>query len=255
MIVIKIFILIIVLLFILIRENRDMFYFRIKNNTIDHLMPQINIDNHHSVYYKNDDSNYNCLLVSHGNSSNIYCSKKLIDKIKKIYKGDIYCYEYPGFGKCKGKLSINNCVNEQLFWLEYLSKKYTFIDIWGYSIGGGIIAQTIKKIPDNISNKIRKIYYHNTFSCIKNVIKKYNIFSYILYKILCINDLNTNNEFKNNFFKNKEIIILHSVHDNIVLYDEAIINYNLCKKLGYNVKLINIEGDHTIFDLKNIDFL
>ena len=43
-------------------------------------------------------------------------------------------------------------------------KKYNFIDLWGYSIRGGVIAQTIKKIPDNISHKIRKIYYHNTFN-------------------------------------------------------------------------------------------
>jgi hypothetical protein len=230
-----------------------MFYFR-PDKRFNTEYPELIINNHYAIYYSTNKTN-KCMLISHGNSSSAFSNWNLMNNIKKYYDGDIYCYEYPGFGKCKGKLSINNCVNEQLFWLEYLSKKYTFIDIWGYSIGGGIIAQTIKKIPDNISNKIRKIYYHNTFSCIKNVIKKYNIFSYILYNILCINDLNTNNEFKNNFFKNKEIIILHSIHDNIVLYDEAIINYNLCKKLEYNVKLINLEGDHIIFDLNNIDLL
>ena len=250
-IVVKILIIIIILILLIIRTNRVLFYFRRKNNSIDDTIPQINIDNHHAIYYK---YNYeNCLLISHGNSSNIYNSNKLIDKIKTIYKGDIYCYEYPGFGKCKGKLSINGCVNEHLFWLDYLDKRYKYIDLWGYSIGGGVLSQTIKKIPDNISNKIRKIYFHNTFSCIKNIVKKYSFFSFILYKILFVDDFNTNIELKNKFFKNKEIIILHSLDDNVVPYNEAIINYNLCKLLGYNIKLIDLEGGHTEYILNKID--
>ncbi len=71
--------------------------------------------------------------------------------------------------------------------------------------------------------------------------------------MLFVNDFNTNNEFKHKFFKNKEIIFLHSVNDTFVLYDEAITNYNLCKKLGYIVKLINLEGGHTIFEIEDID--
>ncbi len=248
-IVFKILIIILILILI-IRSNRDFLYFWIKNNSIDDSFPQINIDNHHAIYYKYN--NDNCLLISHGNSSNIYNSNKLIDRIKTVYKGDIYCYEYPGFGKCKGKFSIKGSVNEHLFWLDYLYKRYKYIDLWGYSIGGGVLAQTVKKIPDNISNKIRKIYFHNTFSCIKNIVKNYGMFYYILYKILWVDDFNTNKEFKNKFFKNKEIIILHSLDDNVIPYNEAIINYNLCKRLGYNVKLIELEGNHTEYILNKI---
>ncbi len=68
MIVIKILITIILIILILLREMRERFYFRLKNNTIDNSIPQINIDNHHAIYYKTIKNNYNCLLVSHGNS-------------------------------------------------------------------------------------------------------------------------------------------------------------------------------------------
>ena len=253
MILIIIILLILTLLILLIiKINRDRFYFRLKYNNIDDTIPEINIGNHYAIYYKNNNKPNNCLLISHGNSSNIYNSQNLINTIQKLYDGDIYCYEYPGFGKCKNKLSIKNCVNEHLFWLDYLSKEYENIDLWGYSIGGGIILQTIKYIPNNISNQIKKIYLHSTFSSIENVLKKYNFILYILYKTLFVDDLNTFKEFDNDFFKDKEIIILHSKHDKLILYEEAVNNYNKCKLLQLNIKIIDIIGKHTSYLLYDI---
>ena len=159
MILFIIIIIIIILIIIIIKINRERLYFRLKYNNINNIdnpLQEINIENHYAIYYNNN--NNNCILISHGNSSNIYNSTNLINNIKKKYNGDIYCYEYPGFGKCKNKLSIKNCVNEHLFWLDYLYKKYSYIDLWGYSIGGGIISQTVKHIPDNISNKINNCH-------------------------------------------------------------------------------------------------
>jgi hypothetical protein len=252
--IIILLILFILLILLIVLINRQRFYFNLKQDTlytIDHILTKVNIDNHYALCYKDNKYN-NCLLISHGNSSNIYNSQFLIHSIKKIYKGNIYCYEYPEFGKCKTKLSIKNCINEHLFWLDYISKIYTHIDLWGYSIGGGIISQTIKYIPNNISNKIHKIYYHNTFSSIKNVIKHNNIFLFILYKLLLIDDFNTIKEFTNDFYKDKEIIILHSKNDNFILYEEALTNFNKCKSLKLNVKLIDIIGSHSSYILDTI---
>jgi hypothetical protein len=252
--IIIIIIIIIICFLLYLRIYREYLWFRPDKKLPTNIKyTELIINNHYSIYNNN---NYNkCMLISHGNSSNIYNSSNLINKIKDMYDGDIYCYEYPGFGKCKGKSLINNCVNEHLFWLDYLSKKYTHIDLWGYSIGGCIIAQSINEIPENIKMKIHKIYFHNTFSIIKNVLKTYNILFYYLYKFLLINDskYNTLNILSNEFFKNKEIIILHSFDDEIIPYTEALLNYNICKELGYSIKLINLEGTHGNFILKNID--
>ncbi len=250
--IILVIILIILIIYFIIRYNRDRLYFRIKNNSIKENLPEINIDNHYIIYHKTS-NNTKCLIISHGNSSNIYNSVKLIEKIKTVYKYDIYCYEYPGFGKCKGTLTINGCIREHLFWLNYLSERYNEIDLWGYSIGGGIVTQTIAQIPKNIEPKIKRIYFHNTFSNIKNVIRKHHILLYFLYKILLIDDLDTYNKLNHEFFKNKELIILHSKNDNIISFNEAIYNFNICKQLKYNIKLIELEGFHSKYEIKNID--
>jgi hypothetical protein len=253
--IIIIIIIIIISIILFIRINREYFWFRPdKNININVEYPELIIDNHYAIYNIMNNTN-KCMLISHGNSSNIYNNSDLMNMIKKIYDGDIYCYEYPGFGKCKGKTNVNGCVNEHLFWLNYLSKKYNHIDLWGYSIGGGVIAQSVDKIPDDINKKIHKIYFHNTFSIIENVFKKYNIIGYYLYKLLLINDshYNTLNILSHNFFKNKEIIILHSLDDEVIPYNEALLNYNICKQYGYNIKLINLEGNHMDYILNKID--
>lgn len=78
--------------------------------------------------------NNSCLLISHGNAGNISNRDYLLEKLEK-YDGYIYCYEYPGFGKSAGSVSVNGCVYTHIFWLEYLEKKYSRIDLWGESIG------------------------------------------------------------------------------------------------------------------------
>ncbi len=254
MIIVIIIILLIICILLYLRIYREYSWFRSdKIIPTDMKYPELIINNHYSVY--NINNNNKCMLISHGNSSNIYNSYYLIDDIKDKYDGDIYCYEYPGFGKCKGESLINNCVEEHLFWLDYLSKKYNHIDLWGYSMGGCIIAQSSSKIPENIKIKIHKIYFHNTFSIIKNVLKKYSIFFYYLYEFLLVNDsnYNTSNVLSNDFFKNKEIIILHSIDDELIPYTEALLNYNICKELGYNIKLINLDGTHKNFIVRKID--
>lgn len=252
MIIISIIVIIIAIL-LFIRINREhLLYFRPdkKINNTEHA--ELNIDNHYALYI--NDKNNKCMLISHGNSSNIY-NTNIIKRIKKIYDGDVYCYEYPGFGKCKGTTTVKGCVDEHLFWLDYLSKKYNHIDIWGYSIGGGIIAQTITSIPEHIEPKIHKIYFHNTFSNPEKVFKSYSIIGYYIYKMLLINDSNytTFKILSHSFFKNKEIIILHSLEDEVIPFSEALDNFHICKNLGYNIKLIKLIGNHRKYILDKID--
>ncbi len=251
----KLILLLIIIVFLLILKlTRERYYFIPTYEYNDHYKPsvEIRIDNHYAIHYNKNSKK--CLLISHGNYTNIYISGSyLINSIKDHYDGDLYSYEYQGFGKCKGKLSINGCVNEHLFWLDYLSKKYDTIDLWGFSIGGGVIGQTVNKIPINISNKINKIYFHNTFSSIKNVLAHLYPGYYLLYIILLLNDFNTYESFSNKFYKDKEIIFIHAKKDQIVPYNEAIKNYNKCLQLKYNTKIINICGDHFYYNINTIE--
>lgn len=249
----KLLIIIIIIFLLILRLIRQRFYFYPTFNYNDKYKPLviININNHYAIYHKKNTRK--CLLISHGNALNIYISGSyIINKIKDHYDGDIYCYEYSGFGKCKGDISINGCINEHLFWIDHLSEKYDHIDLWGFSIGGGVIGQTINKIPINISNKIKKIYFHNTFTAINQVIKHLYPPLFILYKIILLNDFNTFENFSNDFYKDKEIIFIHAINDNIIPYNEAIKNYNKCLELKYNTKIIEIDGNHNNYNIKHI---
>ena len=215
----------------------------------------INITNNHYALINNKSrilkTNKNCLLISHGNAGNITNRDYLLEKLDN-YDGDIYCYEYPGFGLCKGSISISNCVDTHIFWLDNLSKKYPKIDLWGESIGGGIVIETLCKLNNtshqNIINKINKIYLQSTFSSIYNVVKSINPLLSKFYYLLLFDDLETSKNLAHcdytSKFKNNEIIILHSKSDEIIPFREAEINYNKCMENKLNVNLIEIKGTH-----------
>jgi esterase/lipase len=204
-------------------------------------------------------TNKPCLLISHGNAGNITSRDILIDKLNN-YDGDIYCYEYPGFGNCPGSITITNCVDTHIFWLERLLQKYPKVDLWGESIGGGIIIETLCRLDvnvhKNIINKINKIYLQSTFSSIYNVIKTINPYLSKLYYLLTFDDLNnSDNLCHEDFiskFLNNEIIILHSKSDDIIPYSEAMINYKKCKENKLNVRFIEIKGTHNNIILPKI---
>ena len=201
-----------------------------------------------------------CLLISHGNAGNISNRDYLLDILNK-YDGDIYCYEYPGFGKCKGYVSIFSCIQEHIYWLECLSQKYPKIDVWGESIGGGIVVETLCRLDDskhkNIIEKIGRIYLQSTFSSIYNVIKTLNPNLALCYYVLLFDDLEVTRSLKHNDFiskfNNNDIILLHSRTDEIIPFSEAEINYNTCLQNKLKSKLIEIKGAHNNISFGNIN--
>jgi hypothetical protein len=202
-----------------------------------------NIGNHYVLTNIEKISKKRCMIISHGNAGNIMNRDYIIDElIKQKYDGDIFCYEYCGFYKCEGTANINNCVNEHIFWIKHLSQKYEKIDLWGESIGGAILLETLSQL--NHSNFIENIYLDRTFSKLSNVISSINPNLGTLYNVLFFNDLESINLFNNKNIKNKKITILHSKHDEIIPYSEAINNYDECIELKIDVKFIEIHGSH-----------
>ena len=239
----------------LIYAWRDKFYFHPINTLIKTKNKIIKVKGNYALTNVQKIKKNKCLIISCGNSGNISYYDDLLEQLK-TYDGDIYIYEYSGFGLQKGTVSINNCVKSHMFWLETLSKDYNIIDLWGFSMGGAIVVKTISSLNNNdiIINKINNIYLHGTFSKIKNIVKTMFPMFGKIYDLFNINDLNTIDSLKHKNFNNKNITILHSKDDEIIPFNEAKLNYNKCKKLNLNTKFIKIEGDHNnyIFDIKNI---
>lgn len=134
---------------------------------------------------------------------------------------------------------MSNCVNELFFWINYLKKQYKKIDLYGESIGGGIVIETCKKYS---INTINKIYLQSTFTSMKDVIKDMNNILYYFYRILLLDDLNTNKSLEN--IKCNKFVIIHSKEDDLINYNQALQNYEKLQKLNKIVKLISAYGDH-----------
>ena len=65
---------------------------------------------------------------------------------------------------------------------------------------------------------------------------------YLLYKILCLDDLNTNKNLKNVLCD--KFVIIHSPEDKLIKYSQALKNYKTLNKLNKKVKFITDSGIH-----------
>ena len=230
--------------YIICREYIDKLYFYPSSTQYKTCHEIIKNPNHCGIIRISHKKTNRCILISHGNAGNITNRDYLIEKMNN-YDGDIYCYEYPGFGDLNNlDISVENCINENIYWIKNLSKIYDKIDLYGESIGGGIVTETIKNLDSNLLEKIENIYLQSTFTSIADVIKKSNTVLYYLYKGLLKDDLNTFENLSHNNFKNKQIYILHSKIDEIIPFYHAEKNYKKCIHLKLNVKFIQINGTH-----------
>lgn len=200
----------------------------------------------HYALFKKGTNNKKVLIVAHGNAGSFLDRGYLIDKLEK-YTGDIYMFEYPGFSGLPGKANIKNAVNELLFWINYLQPKYEKMDLFGESIGGGIVIETCCTYS---INNINKIYLQSTFTSMKDVIKDLNYGLELLYNFLLLDDLNTAKNL--NKINCDKFVIIHSPEDKLISYEQALKNYEILKKLDKKVKFYEGRGTHgnTLFELK-----
>jgi hypothetical protein len=250
-----IYLLVFSVIYMYVRSNINYFYFEPgkkrdieEYNKLNYKYPCVKINNHYALYKKGLNAN-KVMIISHGNAGSFLDMGYMIDKLEK-YSGDIYLFEYPGFSGINGTPSITNCVNELLFWIFYLKSQYAKIDLFGTSIGGGIIAETCSR---NSLNFINKIYLQSTFTSMRDVIRDLHPRLYILYNILLLDDLNTSKSLKN--ISCNKYVIIHSPDDQVIKYEQAEKNFLFLQKLKKQVKFIKGTGEHgnTLFELKKIE--
>jgi hypothetical protein len=230
-----------VIIYIFIYDYIDELYFKptllYRNYNLDNL---INIDNKHYAIYEKRNTN-RIMLIAKGNSSNLESFYQIFEKIKDIYNYDLICYEYPGFGLLNSqRANINNCIEETYFWIKYIEKlDYKQIDFMGFSMGGGIIIESLIKYNIIYANNI---YLLSTYSSIEDVLYN-NIFNYLLQLFfLKKGNLNTSNNL--NIIKCNLLYILHSKEDHTIPYNLAIKNYNTETQNIKNKFFIEIFGKH-----------
>ena len=238
-----IIILLIIIIYICIYQYIDELYLvpiLLNNNyKLDNL---ININNNHYAIYEKRNTE-RIMLIAKGNYGNLETFNKIFEKIKNVYDYDLLYYEYPGFGLLNSqRANMNNCIEETYFWIKYIEKlNYKKIDFMGFSMGGGIIIESLIKYNINYTNNL---YLLSTYSSIDEVLYKKNIFNYFL-QLFFLRKYNL--DISNNLYKIKckKLYIMHSKEDNKIPYDLAIINYNSQIKNIENKIFIEIYGTHS----------
>ena len=213
-------------------------------NNLNSKYPCIAIHDHYALFRKGANSE-KVMIIAHGNAGSFLDRDYMFDKLQK-YSGDIYLFEYPGFSGVKGKTNIKNCVKELMFWIMHLKPKYKKMDLFGESIGGGIVIETCSTQSLNFINKI---YLQSTFSSMKDVIRDLNSGMYILYNVLWLDDLNTAKSLEK--VHCNKFVIIHSPNDKLINYEQSQKNLLVLQKLNKKVKFIQGKGGHsnTIFEL------
>ena len=207
----------------------------------------INIDKEHIAIYEKRNTD-RILLISCGNHGNLDLYYDRIQILKNIYDYDILCYEYPGFGCINKEYCIDNCIKETYYWIQYIKNLgYKTFDFMGYSIGGGIIIECLKRYNITYANNI---YLVATFTSISELLFQTNYINYFIQGIFFKKDnLNTYDNLKN--IHCNTLYIIHSKEDERIPFNLAIKNYLLNSTNIKNKIFIEIKGNHKelIFDL------
>lgn len=245
--------LIFVMFYLFIRTKISKYYFN-KNEDRTHDIKNyrsnkykiINENKYYALVKNNKKINDKVMIVAHGNAGSFLDREYLLNNLNN-YDGDIYIIEYSGFSGIGGEISIKNCIEDIFYWICKVNKQYKYIDLYGESIGGGLIIETYNHYKLNKISKygvfnINNIYLQSTFTSMSDVLYDLDYKLYLLYKFLLMDDLNTLKNIKN--IKCNNVIIIHSKTDQLINFTHALRNYNEFKKHNINVKLIHAVGDH-----------
>ena len=203
---------------------------------------------HRAIYYRGiqGPGKKAALLIAHGNAGNIYQRRYLLDSLYTFFSGDIYCFEYPGFGRLKGQATIQGCIDEFSWWYyKLLDAGYSKIDLYGESIGAAIIMKGLVSIIDR--SPIERIYLESAFSSIKQTVRDLNPFLYWLYKFVRLDHLNTAEILELFDFGDIQLIFIHSPDDKMINISHAYHNFEIANTK--NKQLYLVAGGHNNIQL------
>ena len=169
------------------------------------------------------------ILYSHGNGGNLTWYIPTLDLLKDF--GDVLAYDYPGYGKSKGKCTEKEVLNSGLVAYDYaINLGYKRIICYGFSMGGAVSVHIASQ------RKLDGLILQSTFARISDCVPMIG------------------NSVVGDFFQSIEkvdsincpVVILHSTSDWVVPYDSSLKLYN---SLSGKKKFINIKGGHNYAQL------
>lgn len=182
------------------------------------------------------------ILYSHGNAGNIGNRQHLIPKFTNAGYS-LLLFDYSGFGKSSGNLSMKNMYKNANSFVQYLLEQNFTKDqiiLFGESIGCSVAINTA------IQNDIKYVICQSGPASINHMIDKISPYLKPL-KILTKNDFNTLKLLKQK--NNQKILWLHSKSDEIIPYKQA-------EQLApFVTEFVEIHGTHNnpLYSIGTID--
>lgn len=110
------------------------------------------------------------IVYSHGNGGNISWYIPSINTLRNF--GDVFAYDYPGYGISPGVPTEDNVLKSGLKAFDYISElyseKYTDIILYGFSLGGAVTVNIASKNPSN--PKIKGVILQSTFAKLEDCV-------------------------------------------------------------------------------------
>jgi len=193
-----------------------------------------------NIWYFDNYHNTMTVIYCHGNYGNI-SHRSYIIEFCYTFKLNLLLFDYRGYGKSKGKMSIEGINRDSYIAYKYLTK-YTSPDniiIWGESLGGYVTINLASNFP------CKYVILTSTFSSLEDIIYYKNNNNIINKTLKGFIPLLIDSMMSKEYIKNisSPIIIMHSFTDNIIPYECAKILYSNIKHK--KKKFITIGGTHS----------
>lgn len=220
-----------------------------KSNTYGSLTYLNYYDKHYALFANNLSAK--CLIVSKGNIGDLNSASHLLDTLDKYFEKvyDIYLYEYPGYGLLNEETpSVQKCCEELSWWINRMDCLYPSVNLYGYSLGGGITTNTLcnsELLSAGLT--INNIYLQSTFSSINARITDSSYLIGLLMKYKNIIDNEENLKTITRDYVEANVWIMHSKNDKTI-------SFRHCERLlksNPKFNFIEIHGNHFTMAFEN----
>jgi predicted esterase len=210
--------------------------------------PMLWADNIPCLYLPHDISrpSSNLFIIwFHGNGCDIGSMRQMLLMYSKHINISILCFEYPGYGICKGlpsEASINqNAQKVYDFVVNTLKIPSEQVLLYGHSIGSGAACFLA---GDLISKKkpFAGLILQSSYESIRDV--TYNIVGYLLSYAVSDMWINRNEIVK---LKSEPVLVIHGSLDTLIPVKQATNLYKICPSSKKQLSLFEF-ADHNSFD-------
>lgn len=212
-----------------------------------------------TLYLKNLDTD-KCIIFFHGNSGNI---SMRYDMIKFLYTyASVLIFDYRGYGKSSGRrinISSSDLQNDAFTIWKYATKTLNILPskicLFGESLGCSLAIYITCKVSQthNVSNYPHSLVLNSPFYSITSLITclstKMSTFKFPLQVLSNIISRLTKNYYKSNEWisyinQHTNILIAHSINDEIIPYNEGKKLFDLISQTHPKSKFVDIIGSH-----------